>query len=56
MQVHDSIIFQIPIKHKKQLYDIKDMLNSLTVPYPDPLNIPWSVDFSTKSWGDVVCL
>lgn len=51
IQVHDSLVFQIP---KKRLADIllvqRHLLN--TIPYPDPLTIQWGLAVSTKSWGD----
>lgn len=52
MQVHDSLIVQYPIKYSDRLSDIKDQLHSITVPYDDPLTIPWGVKASRKSWGD----
>ena len=51
MQVHDSVIFQIPKRERRHLDEIKSVLNSITVPYDDPLRIPWSFDISDKSWG-----
>lgn len=52
MQVHDSVIFQIPKTERKHLKEIQQVLNSITIPYDDPLQIPWSFDVSDKSWGD----
>ena len=52
MQVHDSVIFQIPKSERHHLKEIKNVLNSITIPYDDPLRIPWSFDVSDKSWGD----
>lgn len=52
MQVHDSLIVQYPIRYSDRLGDIKAALHSVTVPYEDPLTIPWSCAVSRKSWGD----
>ena len=52
MQVHDSIIFQLPSRERKHLPEITETLNSITVPYDDPLRIPWVINTSDKSWGD----
>jgi DNA polymerase I len=53
LQVHDSIVFQIPTK------DIREsLLRGLTkhlevpIPYKEPLIIPWKISKSEKSWGD----
>lgn len=54
MQVHDSLIFQYPIRYHSQREEIGHALNSITVPYDDPLQIPWSFSYSHKSWGDCV--
>ena len=53
LQVHDSIVFQIPKKCRTELPAIKHTLNSITIPYDDPLQIPWGIEVSDKSWGDV---
>lgn len=54
-QVHDSIIFQVPIR-RCTIRDFADIRQSLAieVPYGDPLTIPWGLAMSTKSWGEVV--
>jgi len=55
LQVHDSVVFQIPIHRftPANLQVIKQHLET-PVPYPsDPLLIPWEVAWSDKSWGDV---
>ena len=51
LQVHDSLVFQVPF-HAAERYD--DILRGLRVevPYKDPLVIPWGMKCSTKSWGD----
>ncbi len=52
LQVHDSLVFQIHRKDYRILPYIKAALHQ-PVPYPDPINIQWSIAASTKSWGDV---
>ena len=53
LQVHDSIVFQIPQQYESRLPEIQQVLNSVSVPYPsDPLFIPWGMQISKKSWGD----
>lgn len=52
LQVHDSLIFQYPLRYHNQREEIGQVLNSICVPYDDPLYIPWSFSFSEKSWGD----
>lgn len=51
IQVHDSIVFQIPHAYED---DIPEIVNSMLVkvPYPDELIIPMGFKFSRKSWGD----
>lgn len=51
LQVHDSIVFQIPIDHEP---DIPEIVNDLRVivPYPDPLVIPLGSKHSRVSWGE----
>ena len=50
MQVHDSLVFQFPKHKKNELSTIKKHL-SVTIPYDDPLTIPWTLKLSEKSWG-----
>lgn len=54
LQVHDSVVFQIP-SHRAEPSSFRSIREALTitVPYPDPLNIPWGLAMSDKSWGDV---
>ena len=52
LEVHDSILFQIPIDCSSELSNIHKALE-VTVPYPDPLIIPWTLKTSLKSWGDM---
>lgn len=51
LQVHDSIVFQIPKSEESALKDIKTELDAIEVPYPDPLYIPWGVAVSDETWG-----
>lgn len=53
MQVHDSIVFQMPIRHNEasSLDTIRRHLE-VPVPYTDPLLISWGMAISEKSWGD----
>jgi len=52
LQVHDSLIAQWPIRYGDRLDEVKKALNSVIVPYKDPLIIPWGCKISRKSWGD----
>lgn len=56
LQVHDSIVFQIPTKTLQQGLGLVDIRRALqvVVPYDDPLIIPWGLSMSDKSWGDCV--
>jgi len=54
LQVHDSIVFQIP----KSLFSNETMsaiaaLLQNPIPYDPPLVIPWKLSYSEKSWGDL---
>ena len=54
LQVHDSIVFQIPTHRwgeASTLDTIKRHLE-ITVPYNDPLIIQWGIAGSETSWGD----
>lgn len=51
VQVHDSLVFQIPKREASALGDIQRAL-AVTIPYDDPLVIPSKVAVSDKSWGD----
>lgn len=52
LQVHDSLLFQLPIGTPRTPKEIKSAL-SVKTPYADPLFIPWGLKKSAKSWGDV---
>lgn len=50
---HDSLLFQIPKEEVEQIPAIQETLESIVVPYNDPLRIGWGVAISNKSWGEV---
>lgn len=52
LQVHDSVVFQIPNHRVKDLAKLRDVLD-IPIPYPDPLRIPWGLALSARSWGEV---
>lgn len=52
MQVHDSLIVQYQTKYHDRLPEIKEALHKVTVPYEDPLTIPWGCKVSRESWGE----
>jgi len=54
-QVHDSIIFQVPFARatSSNFADIRRHLE-VSVPYGDPLTIPWGLAISSRSWGEVM--
>lgn len=52
LQVHDSLIFQMPLYALPFLSVVQVILNGITVPYKQPLRIPWNFKWSGKSWGD----
>lgn len=52
LQTHDSVNFQFPNYALPQLAELKLTL-SVTVPYADPMTIPWSLKSSIKSWGEM---
>lgn len=53
LQVHDSIVFQVPFAHitPSSLEEIRRNLH-VPVPYSDELIIPWELSASIESWGD----
>jgi len=53
LQVHDSLVLQVPTHKTPDIYHdvLEQML--IPVPYHDPLTIPVNIAASTKSWGDV---
>lgn len=52
LQVHDELVFQYPILYRSRVLPIAHSLAHITVPYPDPLVIPWGLKTSLKSWGE----
>lgn len=54
IQVHDSLVFQIPIHRWGEATTLDTIRRHLTVPVPysDPLIIGWGIAGSEKSWGD----
>ena len=54
LQVHDSIVFQIPSHRWGEATTVDSIKRHLEVPVPysDPLLIQWSVAGSSTSWGD----
>ncbi len=54
LQVHDSLIFQIP-RHRwnpSSLATLRTVME-VSIPYADPLTIPFGLAASSKSWGSV---
>lgn len=52
LQVHDSLVFQIPRNRLDLLPRIREQCQIL-IPYPDPLIIPVGLSISSESWGSV---
>jgi len=52
LQVHDELVFEYPICYRSQVLNLVYSLAHITVPYPDPLVIPWGLKTSLKSWGE----
>lgn len=50
VQVHDSLVFQYLTHMRSRLAELKKLM-TITIPYPDPLIIPWGLSTSTVSWG-----
>lgn len=51
LQVHDSIVFQVPASESARTADFKRVLE-VPIPYPNPLTIQWGLKRSAKSWGE----
>lgn len=51
IQVHDSLVFQVPFRYAENLDRFKKAL-SVPIPYDPPLTIAWGLARSEKSWGD----
>lgn len=56
LQVHDSLVGQIPNPHRHLALPLIRQALSVTVPYSDPLVIGTSLDVSERSWGDLIAL
>jgi len=53
LQLHDELIFQIPLSLRTELPQIQKCLH-FPIPYPRPLTIPWTTRVSEKSWGEMI--
>lgn len=53
LQIHDEILMQWLISHSSRKHEILPYIN-ISIPYADPLIIPWTLKTSTTSWGDCV--
>lgn len=51
IQVHDALCMQCPRDRIREALPIIDRCAKITVPYPDPLVIPYSLWCSPHSWG-----
>jgi DNA polymerase-1 len=51
LQVHDSLVFQVPHAHENDLDTIRTAL-AVPIPYPTPLTIQWGLARSRVSWGE----
>jgi len=51
LQTHDSLTFQVPLRHCDEIEKIQAGL-TIPIPYPDPLIIGWKMTRSMTSWGD----
>lgn len=51
IQVHDSVVFQVPFAHADKLDTFREALR-VPIPYEPELVIDWSLARSDKSWGE----
>lgn len=51
VQVHDSLVFQLPLAERAALPAIAAALE-VPIPYPKTLVIPWKLAISETSWGE----
>ena len=51
LQVHDSLVFQVPAGNSRGTEEIREVLKN-PVPYNPPLIIDWKLSMSNKSWGE----
>lgn len=52
LQVHDEILLLYPTANREQVLRAVKPIIHITVPYDDPLIIPWGLKISSKSWGE----
>lgn len=52
LQVHDSLLMQVPEERFPNCLDEIRSCMSITIPYPDPLIIPVTLKTSAVSWAD----
>lgn len=52
LQTHDSINFQFLLGKAPSHLELRKVLE-VSIPYPDPLIIPWDLKQSTRSWGEM---
>jgi len=52
MQIHDSIVFQLPVAAYREHLPVIRKALEVVVPYEDPLIIPFSLKGSAISWAD----
>lgn len=53
LQVHDSLLLQVPAELCPAIFPVVMEKMRIVVPYPDPLIIPVSLKYSTRSWGEM---
>lgn len=51
IQVHDSLVFQVPLRYADNVEEFKAALEN-PIPYDPSLTIAWGLKRSEKSWGD----
>lgn len=51
LQVHDSVVFQVPFRHAERYADMRKGLRN-PIPYTPELIIDWKLSRSEKSWGE----
>jgi len=52
MQVHDSLVFQLPILRPKGYVESLMEAINIVCPYEDPLIIPFGMKSSVRNWGE----
>lgn len=53
MNVHDSLVFMIKLGYEPAIIPrLYDILHSITIPYDEPLIIPWGIKRARTSWGE----